>query len=229
VLAWNYRGCSEEMNRQLRFYHSGATDDLGLVINHAAQLNRYDEIYLIGFSLGGNMTLKYLGEEKVCPLIKKAIVFSVPLHLESSCRKISRPSNRIYANRFLRSLKNKIRIKSRLMSGLDTKPLEGIKTIMQFDDIYTAPLHGFKDAITYYTACSSINFIQKIEIPTLIVNTMNDPFLPEECIPVSLLKGHGFVKLETPARGGHVGFASFSKDGLYWSENRALQFCLRSF
>ena len=95
---------------------------------------------------------------------------------------------------------------------------------MDFDDNYTAPLHVFRDANDYYQQCSSIGFVAKIQIPTLIINTLNDPFLSEECFPAALLDDHPFVKLEVLARGGHVGFAQFNKNGLYWSEQRALEF-----
>jgi predicted alpha/beta-fold hydrolase len=222
ALTWNYRGCGDEMNHQLRFYHSGATDDLHTVIEHALDSKKLQEIYLIGFSLGGNMTLKYLGERKPSPFIKKAVVFSVPLHLEGSCRQISTPSNRVYSNRFLKSLKNKIRAKASVMKGLDTSKLESIKSLLEFDNLYTAPLHGYKDAIDYYTKCSALFYLDNIRIPTLIVNTKNDPFLSPECFPEWQLKDNHFVKLEIPERGGHVGFTMINRKGLYWSEQRAL-------
>ncbi len=224
VVAWNFRGCSEEMNRRIRFYHSGATDDLHTVVEHVAQKNIYRSISFVGFSLGGNLTLKYLGERTPHPRIDKAVVFSVPLHLRTSCEKISRPSNRIYSNRFLRSLKNKVMIKSRYHKELDTSRLAGIKTLTGFDDLYTAPLHGFRGAIDYYEKCSSLHFLHSIRTPTLIVNTLNDPFLSEQCFPVSLLKDHEYVTLQVPERGGHVGFTQFNKNGLYWSEERAGEF-----
>ena len=223
ILAWNFRGCGDEMNRQLRFYHSGATDDLDAVVMHALQRG-YSEIFLIGFSLGGNLTLKYLGENKVGPKIEKAVVFSTPLDLYTSCMKISKPANRIYARRFLTSLKEKIRCKSSIMNGLELKGLDEIKTILEFDDRYTAPLHGFHGAMDYYKKCSSIHFLESIVIPTLIVNAQNDPFLSELCYPVAQCKNHRFVKFENPRHGGHVGFAQFNKNGLYWSEERALSF-----
>jgi uncharacterized protein len=222
VLTWSYRGCGDEMNRQLRFYHSGATDDLETVIQHAVNKFHYNEIFLVGFSLGGNMTLKYLGERKVIPQIKRAVVFSVPVHLESSCRKISIPSNRIYAQRFIKSLKKKILMKSAVMKGLDTSKLDKIKSLLEFDDAYTAPLHGFNGAVDYYTRNSAIYFLDSITIPTLIVNTKNDPFLSPECFPEKQLQGHPYVRLEIPDRGGHVGFAVISRSGLYWSEERAV-------
>ncbi|HEX6223289.1 MAG TPA: alpha/beta fold hydrolase, partial [Chryseolinea sp.] len=223
VLAWNFRGCSNEMNRQLRFYHSGATDDLDFVVSHA-QRNGYTEIYLIGFSLGGNLTLKYLGEKNCASYIRKAIVFSTPLDLYTSCVKISSLGNIMYSQRFLRSLKNKIIQKSRLISGIDLKGIEKIDTLMSFDDRYTAPLHGFQSAMDYYNKCSSIHFIESITVPTLIVNAQNDPFLSELCYPVAKLKHHPWVKFENPQFGGHVGFAQFNKNGLYWSEERARAF-----
>lgn len=224
VMAWNFRGCSEEMNRQRRFYHSGATDDLDTVVRHASETRGYQAIYLVGFSLGGNLTLKYLGERPASPAIRRAVAISVPLDLRTSCHKISRPSNRIYANRFLRSLKRKIRIKAQLRDDIDPSMLEGIRTLEEFDDRYTAPLHGFESALHYYEQCSALRFLNSITTPTLIINTRNDPFLSEECFPIEAVRQHRFVDLEVPSRGGHVGFTQFNKNGLYWSEQRAVEF-----
>ena len=225
ILAWNYRGCSEEMNRQVRFYHSSATDDLGTVISHSINLG-FDEIYLIGFSLGGNLTLKYLGEALPPAEIKKAVAISVPMDLRASCEKISQPSNWIYSNRFLKSLKNKVVAKAALRKEIDVSGIEKIKTLSQFDNRFTAPIHGFKDALDYYNQCSSVRFVKDIRIPTLILNAENDPFLSKECFPSDLLKDHVNVQLEILTRGGHVGFAQFNKNGLYFSEQRALDFIL---
>jgi uncharacterized protein len=223
ILAWNFRGCSEEMNRQLRFYHSGATDDLEVVVQHAIT-KKYKEIFLVGFSLGGNLTLKYLGEKKPTLQIKKAVAISVPMELESSCKKISESSNWMYANRFLKSLKKKITAKAALMSGLDTSGLQKIKTLLEFDNRYTAPLHGFENGIDYYRKCSAVNFVEHISTPTLIINTLNDPFLSKACFPTEEVKNHRHVKLEILLRGGHVGFTQFNKNGLYWSEQRTVDF-----
>lgn len=224
VVAWNFRGCSEEMNRQRRFYHSGATDDLHTVVEHVASKDEYSSISLVGFSLGGNLTLKYLGEREAHPLLNRAVTISVPLDLRTSCAKISSPVNRLYSNRFLRSLKSKILIKSKLRDDLDTSALPRVKTLQEFDDLYTAPLHGFENALDYYERCSSIRFVKQIQIPTLVINTINDPFLSEECFPVSDLKGHPTVTFEVLERGGHVGFAQFNKNGIYWSEERTVDF-----
>lgn len=223
VLAWNFRGCSEEINRQLRFYHSGATEDLDTVVQHALQQG-YRAIYLAGFSLGGNLTLKYLGERTPDARIQCAIAFSVPLDLHASCLKIGQPANRIYANRFLRNLKQKVYRKHALYPTLDVRGLSAISTLQDFDDAYTAPLHGYRDAVDYYTRCSSLYFLQQITIPTLILNALNDPFLSDTCFPQAMLQGHPQVRLETPRRGGHVGFAQRHPQGLYWSEEQALNF-----
>jgi uncharacterized protein len=224
ILAWNYRGCSEDMNRQLRFYHSGATDDLALVIAHALKQN-YSEIFLVGFSLGGNLTLKYLGEKKdqLPAAVKKGVAISVPLNLHTSCLKISEPANWIYTQRFLRSLKKKVMAKHRQWPALDVKPLRFIGSLIEFDNHYTAPVHGFKDAIDYYEQCSSIRFVESVQRPVLIINAQNDPFLSKDCFP-DHFSDHPFIQTEYPQRGGHVGFALFNQNGLYWSELRALQF-----
>ncbi|MDQ3393585.1 MAG: alpha/beta fold hydrolase [Bacteroidota bacterium] len=227
VLAWNFRGCSGEVNKQLRFYHSGATDDLEQVIDHALKKKNYREIILAGFSLGGNLTLKFLGEKggNIPPQIKKSIVFSVPLNLHSSCLQISKPGNFIYSKRFLNRLKKKIEEKSLILPDkLSIAGYQKIKNLKDFDDVYTAPLHGFKDAVEYYEACSAINFLERISIPTLIVNAKNDPFLSTDCFPHDLLEHHPFVHFESPKQGGHCGFYSKNINGLYWSEIRALQF-----
>lgn len=223
VVAWNFRGCSEEINRQLRFYHSGATDDLELVVRHTIN-SGYSEIYMIGFSLGGNLTLKYLGEKSPYDIIRKAVVFSVPIDLHSSCLEISKPSNWIYQNRFLKSLKRKIILKSQHLVDIETSGLKQTRSLLEFDDRYTAPLHGFANAIDYYTRCSSRYFLDAIKTPTLLVNARNDPFLSKACYPIKQVQHHAFLKFESPAHGGHVGFAQFNKNGLYWSEERALAF-----
>ncbi|MBL7849158.1 MAG: alpha/beta fold hydrolase [Cyclobacteriaceae bacterium] len=219
VLAWNYRGCSGEMNRQLRFYHSGATDDLHTVVTHASR--HYPELYLVGFSLGGNLTLKYLGEGRAPEAVRRAVGISVPLNLHTSCLAISKPSNWIYSQRFLRSLSAKVRAKPGLSKVVDVGKLNTLRTLFEFDDHFTGPLHGFKGAIDYYNRCSSIHSLPGITIPTLILNALNDPFLSEDCYPAT---SNSKLILDYPARGGHVGFARFDRNNIYWSEMKALSF-----
>lgn len=226
-LAWNFRGCSGEPNLLERFYHSGATEDLEAVIGYVRNQKLYKKIILSGFSLGGNLTLKYLGERgaQLPPEIWKAAVFSVPLDLSGSSKKISEPGNFIYNKRFLKRLGQKIRLKNATMPGkFDLSLLNGIKTLREFDDAYTAPLHGFENAEAYYTHCSAINYLEEIRVPALILNAKNDPFLSAECYPLAKVKDHPFVKLEVPEEGGHVGFATAGRGELYYSEKRALEF-----
>ncbi|KAA3618312.1 MAG: alpha/beta fold hydrolase [Calditrichaeota bacterium] len=227
VLAWNFRSCSGEINRKLRFYHSGTTDDLQTVIDHVNNTGNYQELALVGFSMGGNQILVYLGEqaEKANQIISKACVFSVPCHLKSSAEELARFSNKIYMKRFLKFLHQKIKIKMDMFPGqIDDKDFQLVKTFKDFDDRYTSKIHGFKNAEDYWKKCSSKYFIPEIKIPTLIVNSLNDPFLAEECYPHTEVDENKFVCLETPKYGGHVGFVSFNKSGLYYSEQRAIEF-----
>lgn len=225
ALAWNCRTCGGEMNRTARFYHSGASYDLDAVIEHVLKTQSYREIFLVGFSMGGNITLKYLGEkgEKVDPRIKKAAVFSVPLDLKSSTEKLSRGMGLIYTGKFVRTLNRKLKLKKAELAKLNID-IQGTYKIFRFstwDGRFTAPLHGFKDADDYYAKSSARPLLKTIRVPTLIVNALNDPFLGEECFPIEELKGHSFVKLETPSHGGHVGF---KEKGGFASERIALDF-----
>ncbi|WKN30676.1 alpha/beta fold hydrolase [Porifericola rhodea] len=229
ALAWNFRGCGGEINHTLRFYHSGATDDLDLVISHALSQKQYKSITLVGFSLGGNLTLKYLGEsgDKLPPQVKVGVAFSVPLDLYTCSEQISSPANFVYSRRFLKNLKKKVSQKVLHMpNDLSTMHFNQIKSLKDFDDFYTAPLHGFKDAMDYYTHCSSLYYLEDIKVPTLLVNAKNDPFLSDKCYPVEMLRDHPYVHLETPLSGGHVGFMprGAGADDNYWSEDRAVTF-----
>jgi uncharacterized protein len=225
ALAWNYRSCSGEPNCLVKSYHNGSTDDLDLVIQHAKQKYPYKEIALVGFSLGGNLTLLYLGRQQPDPIVKKAVAFSAPCDLKSSAEGLAKPANKIYMKRFLVMLHQKIKAKMKILPGLiDDKGFEKIKDFKTFDDRYTAPIHGFKNADDYYKKCSSKPFIRNIRIPTLIINARNDPFLPQACYPVKEAEANKFVTLKIPESGGHVGFVAFNKHNLYWSEKMAVNF-----
>jgi predicted alpha/beta-fold hydrolase len=183
--------------------------------------------YIIGFSLGGNLTLKFLGEQGSTITnmsVKKGIAISAPIHLHSACQTISQPNNWIYSRRFLKSLKKKIIKKAEQYPSLNTTNLHRIKSLIDFDDAFTAPIHGFKDALDYYTKNSSIYFLDTISIPTLLLNAENDPFLSKECFPD--LSKHAYINFLKPSKGGHVGFSQFNKNGIYWSEERAIDFLL---
>lgn len=226
VLAWNYRSCGGVMNLQPRFYHSGATGDLTHVVNHALA-GHYKSLFLSGFSMGGNLTLLYLGQqgEMVDSRICGAVTYSVPCDLAGSAEVLALPSRRIYMQRFLRDLHVKMQEKSRKFPDLiDTAGFESIRNFREFDDRYTAPLHGFRDAEDYWTQCSALPRLRDIRVPALMINATDDPFLSAKCFPESRKLLGDYVRLEAPRWGGHVGFVEHARDGFYWSERRALGF-----
>ncbi len=227
ALAWNFRGCGGTPNRQPRLYHSGSYPDLNTVIEHVIQHYDYREINLVGFSMGGNISLLYLAHhrDKLYPRIKKCVVFSVPCDLEASSIQIGKPANMIYMKRFLRLLHEKIRSKKKLFPDLfSDNDYKLIKNFYDFDNCYTAPLHGFADAEDYWHKCSSKQFIPQIRIPTLLINALDDPFLTPACFPYDESAANLKFTLETPEHGGHVGFVTFNRENLYWSEKRAFAF-----
>ena len=226
VMAWNMRGCSGEVNRLKRFYHAGSIEDLEFVINQAIKYG-YKKISLIGFSLGGSLTAFYLGRhgKNLPPEIVSASLFSVPCDLESSAMKISKPRYRVYLQNFLTSMRQKIIEKNKIMNlGIDITKIDKIRTFHDFDDHFTAPLHGFKSAHHYYDTNHCQPWLSKIEVPTLIVNAINDPFLTKSCFPIKEARCNKNLFLETPSTGGHVGFVTFNQDQHYWSEKRAYSF-----
>lgn len=225
--AWNFRGCSGELNLRRRFYHAGSTEDLDSVVKHALKTRRYSEIILIGFSLGGNIVLKYLGENNSggVPHISKSVVFSVPCDLRSCVNKLSDRANYIYLRNFLVTLKTKMMQKAEKFPDilLDVD-LSKINNFTDYDTYITAPLFGFKDALHYYSECSTNNVIPSIRTPCLIVNAKNDPILDISRAPVEECRRSDWVHLEQPTRGGHLGFMKDGINGGYWSEDRVLEF-----
>lgn len=226
VCAWNYRGCSGVPNRAARTYHSGSTDDLGVVIEHVLARG-YEQLALVGFSLGGNMTVLYAGQQgdAIDRRIVAAVGFSVPGHLGASAHQLAKPRNRIYMLRFLRSLRQKLTWLDERYPGLvDLSGYDQIRTFEEFDERYTAPLHGFDGAADYWDQCSIGATIHRIDVPTLIVNAQDDPFLDTDAHPIEDAQRNPDVTFELPRFGGHVGFVDFADDGLYWSERRARSF-----
>jgi len=227
VLAWNFRGCGGERNRLARFYHSGATEDLRAVVAHALASHPARRIDFVGFSLGGNLLLKYLGEAtgELPDRLGRAVAFSVPCELACSAAALARPQNTLYMWNFLRGLRAKVRAKQPdfprriVLDGLQT-----IRTFAEFDDRYTAPLHGFRDAADYWERCSSRRFLAGIRLPVLLVNALNDPFLGPRCFPHAEASASRWLVFESPAGGGHAGFPAAGNDGEYWSEVRAAEF-----
>ena len=225
TLAWTFRGCGPEPNRRLRFYHSGETGDLSAVIHHAA--NRYDQIALVGFSLGGNLTLKYLGEQPPHPSIIGGAAISAPVDLAASAGALDhRWGNRLYLRRFLATLIAKVEAKARRFPDeIDITGIRRIRSFQQFDDRYTARLHGFRDAQDYWTRSSARQFLPRITVPSLLINAQDDPFLPPACFPFAEAEANRCVFLDAPVHGGHVGFLDFPKDDARtWAERRAVEF-----
>ena len=231
AVAFNFRGCSGQPNRLLRSYHCGATEDLHAVVSHVLDNQRYARISLVGFSVGGNLTLMYLGEKKypISPLIKCAAAVSVPCDLESSADKLSQPSNTLYMKRFLMLFHEKIRIKMRMMPDeIDDADYHLIRTFKDFDERYTAPIHGFSSAKDYWTKCSCRQFLLGIDIPVLLISARDDPFLGKDCFPVKEARNSRHLYFDMPDHGGHVGFIDFRSSGEYWHEKRIAAFVINN-
>ena len=227
ICAVNYRGCSGTDNRLYRSYNAGATEDLDAVIDYVLEKDNYDNIALIGFSLGGNLLLKYLGEGRKLPEeIKKAVAVSTPLSLKGSLEELTKWYNWVYRTTFLRYLRKKYKRKMpSYPDQMSREELKQIKDLLEFDHLYTAKAHGYQDAWDYYAQCSSVKYLAGVERPVLILNATNDSFLSPDCYPTELALKSSYIYLEMPDHGGHVGFVTRNKAGNYWSEQRALAFC----
>ncbi len=224
VVGMNFRGCSGVVNKKFESYHAGKTNDLEVVIHHVLEKDIYNEVTLIGFSLGGNLLLKYLGERETVPLpVKRAVAISTPLHLKGSLEALQQPENWIYRTAFLYSLRNKMKEKLKLFpERITPQDVKRIKSLKDFDDIYTARAHGFVDAEDYYKKNSSLQFIQGITIPVLLLNSSNDTFLSSKCFPKEFAYKKNNFYLEIPKYGGHVGFHKTVQN--YYNETRAIEF-----
>jgi len=224
ALAWNFRGCGEELNRLPHFYHSGETSDLARVIRHASAT--YSSIALVGFSLGGNVVLKYLGEAEPHAAVIAGVAISTPVDLASSALSLDRRiTNRIYLRRFLDTLISKVEAKAMRFPGhFDLGGIREIRGFQEFDDRYTARLHGFRDANDYWKRSSSRQFLSGIRLPTLLVNARNDPFLTPESFPFEEAGKNDFFSFEAPDSGGHVGFLDLVNGLQPWHEPRTAQF-----
>ncbi|WP_281614561.1 alpha/beta fold hydrolase [Flammeovirga sp. SubArs3] len=223
IWAMNHRSCSGSLNLLYPSYHSGHTKDLKQLVNTLSE--KYEEIYIIGVSLGGNITLKYLGDEgnKLPSVVKKVATLSVPCQLNSSAKVLQKRINLLYLQNFVISLKSKVvpKMEAFNMSQTLIDEVRSAKTFVEFDDRYTGPAHGFKDAEDYWSQCSSKEVLDRIIVPTLLINAKDDPFLSEECFPYEIAEKSEFLYLETPDYGGHVGFlTSLYKQRWYLSRIR---------
>lgn len=225
-----FRGAGDEPNRLTRGYHSGDTQDFDFLIHQIRQREPGIPLFVAGFSLGGNVLLKWLGEHKEQAMIKGAVAISPPFDLTSAANRLQEGFSRFYQWYLLTNLKLKYRkkFKTREHRPVDFKSLRSYRNFWQFDDALTAPLHGFTDVHDYYRRCSSKQFLKDIRIPTLLIHAQDDPFMTDDIIPEShQVSGH--VELDITPQGGHVGFVAGQIPGKaeYWLDHRIIQFFVR--
>ena len=229
TVSFNLRGCSGEDNVLLSTYHSGKTEDLEFVISYLIENYSYDKIMIVGYSLGGNITLKYFGEhvKTISDKVSCGVAISVPVDLASSSKTMGTSKNKIYMYKFLRSLRKKILVKTQKHPDykLDINKLLKSKTFKDFDGLYTAPVSGFSGPEDYWKKASSKPYLPSIKKPVLLISSKDDPFLAKECYPYKEAKESNHFHLEVTKYGGHVGFISgFLTKNNRWLENRILQF-----
>ncbi len=226
-----FRSCGGELNRTRRFYHSGETTDLAFTLNYLASSFPDSPFLLAGVSLGGNVLLKFLGEQgtAVSSRIRAAVAVSVPYDLSRAARHIDRGFSKVYQRSFIRSLQSKAIAKLETFPDLALRErIQSLRTMHDFDTCITAPLHGFRDAEDYYSRSSSIGWLEGISVNTLLLSAVDDPFLPPQVLEDVRTRANGNPCLhpEFSPQGGHVGFVQgdnpFRPD--YYMERRAGEF-----
>jgi predicted alpha/beta-fold hydrolase len=225
----NLRSCSGEDNLLLATYHSGKTEDVDFVVNHLLDNYNYDTVLIVGFSLGGNLTLKYLGEyqQKLSNKVKGGIAISVPVDITSAEKEMDKLKNKLYVEMFFKTLKNKVLEKAHKFPeyNLDKDKLFKATKFKHLEHLYTVPIFGFDSPEDYWKKASSKPYLSKIDRPTLLINAKDDTFLSDECYPTKeALQSNNFY-LEVPDYGGHVGFmSSFKPQENTWLEQRITKF-----
>ncbi len=223
----NFRSCSGELNRTARFYHSGDTDDIRLVAGMLARRYAGGSLGAVGFSLGGNALLKYLGEEGSAAPFSAAVAISVPYDLAAGADSLGDSvMGRFYTSLFVKSLLAKASGKGQLLEGVcDIDRIRGATNFREFDDAATAPLHGFAGADEYYAQSSSRGFLHAIRIPTLLLHASDDPFLPDAALPRAEFAANPLITAVVTPRGGHVGFIGGTPwRPEFWAESEAARF-----
>ncbi len=226
-VAMHFRGCSGEPNRLPRSYHSGETGDLAQIVNLLRQREPETPLFAVGFSLGGNVLLKWLGELGKQAPIAAAVAVSVPFLLAESAKRLERSFSRIYQWGLMHSMRQSVSEKRKRMKlPLKIENLAALRTFRDFDEHVTAPLHGFAGADDYYERASSRQYLKGIQVPTLIIQSRDDPFMTDAVIPLDGELSPG-IELELYPNGGHVGFiqGTWPWQAEYWLESRILQ-CL---
>ena len=222
----HFRGCSGEINRLARAYHSGDSAEIDWILRRLHR-EHAGPLFAVGVSLGGNALLKWLGEQRGAAgvVVNAAAAVSAPVDLMASGNALDRGFNRVYVRHFLATMKRKARAKLERFPGLfDGKHVVAAHSLREFDDLVTAPLHGFRNTDDYWTRASSKPLLGHIVVPTLMINARNDPFLPQHALPQPH-EVSPYVTLDLPAGGGHVGFVSGAFPGnLDWLPQRVLGF-----
>ncbi len=222
----HFRGCGRELNRLARNYHSGDTGDIAFLIQTMRQRHPQRPLFAVGYSLGGNALLKYLGEEGSDPPLDAAVAVSVPFLLADSAKRLERGLSRLYQSYLLARLREKMHRKYRnAVAAVKIDNLKQLNTFYKFDDQITAPLHGFLDVHDYYRKSSSRQYLKNISIPTLIIQAVDDPFMTADTIP-GRDELSDSIQLEASEHGGHVGFISgrLPWRAHYWLEKRIPEF-----
>jgi len=233
TVAFNLRGCSGEDNLLLGTYHSGKTEDVHFVINHLLDNYNYENIIIIGFSLGGNLTLKYMGEyaDVLSPKIKGAIAASVPIDIASSELEMDKLKNKLYIDEFLKTIRLKVLEKSYKFPDfeLNKEKLFKASRFKHLEYLYTVPVFGFESPEDYWQKASSKPYLSQINKPTLLINAEDDSFLAKECFPREEAGDSDTFFLEITKFGGHVGFmSSFKPHENKWLEQRISRFIQRN-
>jgi predicted alpha/beta-fold hydrolase len=237
----NFRSCARDpvrikqrlRNRQPRLYHSGETGDLDFVIRTLLAREPRSPLYAIGFSLGGNVLLKWLGEVGDASPIRAAATISVPYDLAAASRYLERPVGRLYFHHFMRRLKPKaldvIARFPRETAHLDPGRIRAARSFAEFDACVTAPLHGFDGADDYYRRASATGFLPRVRVPTLCVSSEDDPFFPAEAVSRSRAAASDSVSFAVTPWGGHTGFVSgrWPWRPYYWAEEACLEWLRR--
>lgn len=226
VAAFHFRSCSGELNRKLQSYHMGATGDLRWLIQHIVETANYQSIIPLGYSLGGNVVLRYLAEEgeRVLPQVRAGLAFSVPIEIPSANGAINHWSNWLYLQKFLVSLNRKAKAKVQQFPEFGPLPRRMPRNFNEFDEWFTGPVHGYAGAMDYWTRCSSLPMLPEIRIPTLLVNAADDTFLSTQCFPREMAATSPYLFLEVPEYGGHCGFVQSAWDRRSYADRQVVQF-----
>lgn len=222
----HFRGCSGEPNRLPRAYHSGDAEEIGWILRRCAAEARGTPLFAAGVSLGGNALLKWLGEDaEANRVLLAAAAVSAPVDLMAAGDALGRGFNLVYTRAFLATMKRKAEAKLARFPGLfDGGAMRRARTLREFDDVVTAPLHGFRDTDDYWTRASAKPLLKRIQVPTLLLNARNDPFLPAAALP-GPSDASGAVRLEFPDEGGHAAFVSPPFPGdIAWMPRRITAF-----